>query len=90
MDGEPPYADVPQLKALFLITTQGLPPLKDIDAWSDDFLDFLSLCMQQEPDGRASAADLLKVFYLLFVLFYDYMCFLTTTNTLICFISTLS
>lgn len=78
MEGEPPYADVPQLKvytsykytfllmqiqALFLITTQGLPPLANTDEWSEDCLDFLDCCMQKDPEMRADANSLLKVMH---------------------------
>jgi len=58
-EGDPPYMDYPPLRALFLITTKGIPPLKD-DKWSADMRDFLSKCLELEPELRSSALDLLK------------------------------
>jgi serine/threonine protein kinase len=35
-EGEPPYMESPPLRALFLITTKGIPPLADGAKWSAD------------------------------------------------------
>ena len=40
-EGEPPYMDYPPLRALFLITTKGIPELKDSGKWSEEMKDFL-------------------------------------------------
>jgi serine/threonine protein kinase len=61
-EGEPPYMDYPPLRALFLITTNGIPDLKD-PKWSTDFKDFVSICLKKEMDDRPSSAELLKVIY---------------------------
>ena len=58
-EGEPPYMDFPPLRALFLITTQGIPELKD-SKWSTDFRDFLKKCIQKEPEDRADTPELLQ------------------------------
>eukprot|EP01111_Echinosteliopsis_oligospora_P000746 TRINITY_DN1087_c0_g2_i3.p1 TRINITY_DN1087_c0_g2~~TRINITY_DN1087_c0_g2_i3.p1 ORF type:complete len:490 (+),score=171.89 TRINITY_DN1087_c0_g2_i3:318-1787(+) len=44
-EGEPPYMEYPPLRALFLITTKGIPPLKDQSKWSRDFHDFFQKCL---------------------------------------------
>lgn len=59
-EGEPPYMEFPPLRALFLITTKGVPALKEASKWSKDLQDFLSLCLNKEPDQRPDAATLLK------------------------------
>eukprot|EP00027_Filamoeba_sp_ATCC50430_P005885 CAMPEP_0168549994 /NCGR_PEP_ID=MMETSP0413-20121227/5401_1 /TAXON_ID=136452 /ORGANISM="Filamoeba nolandi, Strain NC-AS-23-1" /LENGTH=505 /DNA_ID=CAMNT_0008580421 /DNA_START=114 /DNA_END=1628 /DNA_ORIENTATION=- len=60
-EGEPPYIRLPQGKALFLITTQGAPPLKKGNRqWSDSFKHFLSCCLQMEAGKRSTAIHLLQ------------------------------
>jgi len=59
-EGEPPYMEFPPLRALFLITTKGIPPLKDPDRWSTEFLDFFSRCLEKDVDKRPDANDLLQ------------------------------
>jgi len=39
-EGEPPYMEFPPLRALFLITTKGIPGLKDPNSWSPLFSQF--------------------------------------------------
>jgi hypothetical protein len=58
-EGEPPYMDFPPLRALFLITTKGIPPLKDA-GWSELMVSFLSKCLEKEPADRPSAKDMLS------------------------------
>jgi hypothetical protein len=58
--GEPPYMEFAPLRALFLITTKGIPPLRNPDQWSVDFQDFLALLLEKDPDERPSASTLLK------------------------------
>lgn len=58
-EGEPPYADSPPMRALFLISTKGIPPISDGDNRSTEFLDFLDLCLSMDPAGRPSAETLL-------------------------------
>eukprot|EP01116_Phalansterium_solitarium_P023616 TRINITY_DN837_c0_g1_i1.p1 TRINITY_DN837_c0_g1~~TRINITY_DN837_c0_g1_i1.p1 ORF type:complete len:652 (-),score=280.83 TRINITY_DN837_c0_g1_i1:241-2196(-) len=59
-EGEPPYMDCLPLRALFLITTQGIPDLKHPDKYSGDFRDFLRVCLHVDPLQRPSASELLK------------------------------
>eukprot|EP01121_Diplochlamys_sp_Union-15-3_P002769 TRINITY_DN1255_c0_g2_i2.p1 TRINITY_DN1255_c0_g2~~TRINITY_DN1255_c0_g2_i2.p1 ORF type:complete len:238 (+),score=41.19 TRINITY_DN1255_c0_g2_i2:243-956(+) len=62
-EGEPPYMDSPPLRALFLITTKGIPDLKKPSDWSAEFRDFVRLCLQNDVDSRADAATLLQHAY---------------------------
>jgi tRNA A-37 threonylcarbamoyl transferase component Bud32 len=59
-EGEPPYMEFPPLRALFLITTKGIPPLKESGKWSPELQDFLQKCLNKEPDQRPDAAALLR------------------------------
>ncbi|KAL6040234.1 Serine/threonine-protein kinase pakA [Balamuthia mandrillaris] len=59
-EGEPPYMDFPPLRALFLITTKGIPDLKEPKKWSEPFREFVALCLEKDPDRRPDANTLLK------------------------------
>jgi len=59
-EGEPPFMDYPPLRALFLITTQGIPDLKDTEKWSDEFKDFVKVCLHKDPFKRPTSEELLK------------------------------
>eukprot|EP01133_Synstelium_polycarpum_P005634 gene5634-6503_t len=59
-ESEPPYMSFPPLRALFLITTKGIPDLKDQAKWSEDFKDFVKKCLEKDSDNRADAHVLLK------------------------------
>ena len=59
-EGEPPYMEYPPLRALFLITTKGIPPLRQSDKWTPVFQDFLSQCLEKEPENRLGATGILQ------------------------------
>ncbi|GAM19688.1 hypothetical protein SAMD00019534_028630 [Acytostelium subglobosum LB1] len=59
-ESEPPYMSFPPLRALFLITTKGIPDLKEQGKWSEDFKDFVKKCLDKDPDNRPDAQTLLK------------------------------
>jgi len=59
-EGEPPYMEFPPLRALFLITTKGIPDLRKPQNWSEDFRDFLRCCLIKDYDDRPDAEQLLK------------------------------
>eukprot|EP01088_Endostelium_zonatum_P009787 TRINITY_DN230_c1_g1_i1.p1 TRINITY_DN230_c1_g1~~TRINITY_DN230_c1_g1_i1.p1 ORF type:complete len:409 (-),score=93.73 TRINITY_DN230_c1_g1_i1:80-1306(-) len=63
-EGEPPYMEFPPLRALFLITTKGIPDLKSPEKWTRDFKDFLSKTLEKDPEKRPSASEMLKHPYL--------------------------
>jgi len=60
VEGEPPYMEFPPLRALFLISTKGIPALKEPHKWSSDLTDFFAKCLEKDPDKRPSADQLLK------------------------------
>ena len=56
----PPHHDVnPTIRALFLITAQPAPTLRDPAAWTDDFGAFIGRCLQKDIGGRADSTELL-------------------------------
>jgi serine/threonine protein kinase len=59
-EGEPPYMEYPPLRALFMITTKGIPDLRDAAKWSEDMRDFLAKCLTKEVDQRPDAQTLLR------------------------------
>jgi serine/threonine protein kinase len=59
-EGEPPYMEFPPLRALFLITTKGVPPLKEPSRWSSDLRDFLEHCLEKVPEQRSDSVALLQ------------------------------
>ena len=59
MEGEPPYMEVGHLRALYLIATKELEPLKEQWQWSKDMKEFLTRCLDRDETRRASVAELL-------------------------------
>jgi len=59
-EGNPPYMEHPPLRALFLITTKGIPGLKSPEAWSADFRQFVEMSLELDPPNRPDAAQLLR------------------------------
>jgi len=57
--GEPPHAEVHPMRAIFLIPTSEPPKLPNPDNWTEEFNDFLKVCLQKDPKKRPSAEDLL-------------------------------
>lgn len=58
-EGDPPYMDFPPLRALFLITTKGIPGLKHPEKWSTEFKDFVAQCLEKDAENRPTADQLL-------------------------------
>jgi len=59
-EGDPPYFDESTTKALFKISTVGVPPLKDKKRWSPPMYNFHSLCVNKDPKKRPPAIELLQ------------------------------
>lgn len=59
-EGEPPYVELPPMKALYMIVSVGIPEISNKEERSAEFLDFLRLCLNVDPDLRPSADELLK------------------------------
>lgn len=55
----------PPLRALFLITTKGIPPLADGAKWSADLKDFVAQALIKKPEDRPDAAAILQHKFLL-------------------------
>lgn len=73
LEGEPPYIDIPGTKALFLIISQGIPPLKNPERFSPELIEFLDLCLTKDIAKRPSSAVLLKVSFGLFTYSIEYL-----------------
>nr|XP_053634853.1 serine/threonine-protein kinase PAK 1-like [Cherax quadricarinatus] len=63
LDGEPPYMKEDPVRALYLITTNGKPEIKQRERLSLFFKDFLDKCLEVDVVKRPSATQLLKVGY---------------------------
>lgn len=59
-EGKPPYGDIHPMRAIFMIPTKPPPSFRDIDRWSPEFIDFVSLCLVKNPEERATASSLLQ------------------------------
>ena len=64
-EGEPPYMEFPPLRALFLITTKGIPPLKEESKFSPEFISFFQKCIDVKVETRPDANTLLEHPFLL-------------------------
>lgn len=60
IESEPPYMNEEQLKALYLIATNGTPQLKNPEKVSRLLKSFLSVCLCVDVKSRASTDQLLK------------------------------
>lgn len=60
MESEPPYYAEEELKALFLIATNGTPRLRQPGNWSKKLKMLLSVCLTVSVRSRATATELLR------------------------------
>ena len=67
---KPPLYNMNAMSALYHIA-QNEPPIlsNSIAIWSEDFKEFIRLCLQKQPDERSAASDLLSNQFI--VLFSD-------------------
>jgi len=56
---KPPLYDINPLRVIFVIPNRTPPTLKESEKWSDEFNDFVRLCLQKNPEDRPTAAQLL-------------------------------
>jgi len=60
VEGEPPYLEFPPLRALFLITTKGIPPLNNSEKFSPELISFYNQCLEKDVEKRPGADELLE------------------------------
>jgi len=58
--GEPPLSNIHPMRALFMIPNNPPPKLPNLERYSDEFNDFIRVCLQKDPNKRPDAATLLK------------------------------
>nr|XP_045621607.1 neither inactivation nor afterpotential protein C-like isoform X2 [Procambarus clarkii] len=59
-DGDPPYADIHPVRAIFQVVRNPPPTLKRSSHWSQEFIDFISECLVKNPDHRPVMLELLE------------------------------
>ncbi|KAJ3436809.1 serine/threonine-protein kinase hippo [Anaeramoeba flamelloides] len=59
-EGQPPLSEIHPLRAIFLIPNNPSPTFQNQTKWSKNCLDFLSKCLQKDPNERWGAQELLK------------------------------
>jgi serine/threonine protein kinase len=57
---KPPLFEIASLRVIFLIPVREPPTLKDQAKWSDQFNDFISICLQKDARKRPSSIELLQ------------------------------
>ncbi|XP_049848854.1 serine/threonine-protein kinase pakC-like [Schistocerca gregaria] len=60
IEGDPPYLNFPPLRALFFITTKGIPPLKEPQNHSEELRSFIDACLQTNVANRPTARELIN------------------------------
>lgn len=58
--GEPPLSNIHPMRALFMIPNNPPPTLPNPQNWSNEFKDFVKVCLNKNPDKRPDATTLLK------------------------------
>jgi len=58
-EGNQPYSELPILRALFMISTKGLPAFEGQREWSPELYNFLSRCTERDRVARADVEELL-------------------------------
>ncbi|EFA81608.1 protein serine/threonine kinase [Heterostelium album PN500] len=61
-ESKPPLFNVHPMRVIFMIPNPSRPPpkLTEPEKWSDEFNDFIALCLTRKPEQRPTAVDLLK------------------------------
>lgn len=58
VQGEPPYYDQLPVQAMLQIMSKQRPPVKNLDKFSKQLQTVLDMCLEQEPENRASCSEL--------------------------------
>jgi serine/threonine protein kinase len=59
--GQPPFADIHPMRAIFQIPTSPPPRLPDEGQYSKEFREFIECCLQKQPEERLKADQLMKL-----------------------------
>ncbi|XP_074051174.1 myosin-IIIa [Macrotis lagotis] len=59
-DGDPPFADLHPMRALFKIPRSPPPTLRQPELWTAEFNDFINKCLTKDYEKRPTVSDLLK------------------------------
>lgn len=60
IEKEPPYMNMPPMRALFSIVKHGLPPFQFPERMSPEFQDFINQCTIRDPNERPSSSQMLQ------------------------------
>jgi serine/threonine protein kinase len=60
VEGQPPHYNVHPMRAIFMIPMKPAPTFKGPHSWSPEMENFLSRCLQKNPDQRANSDDLMQ------------------------------
>ena len=60
IDGEPPYWNEDPPRALYLIVTNGTPPIVNPENLSSTFIDYLAKALEVDAEKRPDATQLLR------------------------------
>uniref|UniRef100_G3WLT4 non-specific serine/threonine protein kinase n=1 Tax=Sarcophilus harrisii TaxID=9305 RepID=G3WLT4_SARHA len=59
-DGDPPFADLHPMRALFKIPRSPPPTLRQPELWTAEFNDFINKCLTKDYEKRPTVSDLLQ------------------------------
>lgn len=59
-DGKAPYQDIHPTRTLFQIVRNPPPTLYRPDNWSANFIDFITECLEKNPENRPAMAELME------------------------------
>eukprot|EP01124_Arcella_intermedia_P020320 TRINITY_DN2779_c0_g4_i2.p1 TRINITY_DN2779_c0_g4~~TRINITY_DN2779_c0_g4_i2.p1 ORF type:complete len:116 (+),score=36.24 TRINITY_DN2779_c0_g4_i2:237-584(+) len=65
LESEPPYIEFPPLRALFMVTSKGIPPLKEEHKYSPELVQFYNQCLEKDVEKRPTSDLLLEHPFLL-------------------------
>lgn len=57
----PPLDSLAPMKAMCIIPFEPPPKLQNAEKWSENFQEFLTVCLRKSPKDRKSASELLGV-----------------------------